>query len=121
MSNRAGLPKTIIEYIKNLIPTVKRNLNIKKRNIALQLTVKQGDQMSPLLFNAVIDYAISDLPSSIGIHNNNIVKYMVFADGLVLFAKDDSSLQAQVDQFYIDLKIAGLILIHKNVQHLILL
>ena len=43
--------------------------------------------MSPILFNAVIDYVTSDLPSTISIHNNSIVKYMAFADDLVLFAK----------------------------------
>ena len=55
-------------------------------SISVNRGVKQGDPMSPLLFNAVIDYATSDLPSSISIHNNSIVKYMAFADDLVLFA-----------------------------------
>ena len=77
--------------------------------------------MLPILFNAVIDYVTSDLPSSISIHNNNIVKYMAFADDLVLFAKDEISLQAQVDHVYIDLKNVGLILIQQRVQLLTLL
>ena len=64
--------------------------------------------MSPILFNAVIDYVTSDLPSSISIHNNIIVKYMAFADDLVLFAKDEISLQAQVDYVLHRLKECGL-------------
>ena len=64
--------------------------------------------MSPMLFNAVIDYVTSDLPSSISIHNNSIVKYMAFADDLVLFAKDEISLQAQVDHVLHRLKECGL-------------
>ena len=64
--------------------------------------------MSPLLFNAVVDYATSDLPSSISIHNNRIVKYMAFADDLVLFAKDEISLQAHVDYVLHRLKCVGL-------------
>ena len=71
--------------------------------------------MPPLLCNAVIDYAISDIPNSISIRNNSIVKYMAFADDLVLFAKDDSGLQAQVDHVLHRLKECGLeILIQKK-------
>ena len=77
--------------------------------------------MSSLLFNAVIDYAISDIPNSISIHNNSIVKYMAFADDLVLFAKDDSSLQAQLYHVLYRLKECGLDINPEKVQHLILL
>ena len=61
-----------------------------------------------MLFNGVIDYVTSDLPSSISIHNDSIVKYMAFADDLILFAKDEISLQAQVDHVIYRLKECGL-------------
>ena len=111
MYNIAGLPTIIIEYITNYYTNCKTQLKYKKvisPYIAVNRGVKQGDLMSPLLFNAVIDYAISDLPSSISMHNNSLVKYMAFADDLVLFAKDDSSLQAQVDHVLYRLKECGL-------------
>ena len=111
ISNRAGLSKTIIEYIKHSYTNCKTQLKYKKGispYIAVNRGVKKGDPMSPLLFNAVIDYVLSDLPSSFIIHNNSIVKYMAFADDLVLFAKDDSSLQAQVDHVLYRLKECGL-------------
>ena len=100
ITNRSGLPTIIIEYIKHYYTNLKTQLKYKKV-ISLCITVnrgvKQGDPMSLLLFNSVIDYAISELPNSISIHNNSIIKYMAFADDLVLFANDDSSLQTQVD------------------------
>ena len=49
--------------------------------------VKQDDPMSPLLFNIVtiyIDYATSDVPNYIRMHNNKTVKYMASADDLIL-------------------------------------
>ena len=111
ISNRAGLPKTIIEYIKHSFTNCKTQLKYKKGispYIAVNRGVKQGDPTSPLLFNAVIDYAISDLPSSISIHNNNIVKYMTFADDRLFFSKVDSSLQPQVGHVLYRLKECGL-------------
>ena len=111
MSNRAGLPKTIIEYINNSYTDCKTQLKYKKGIspfIAVNRGVKQGNPMSHLLFNTVIYYAISDIPSSISIHNNSIVKYIAFADDLVLFAKDNYSLQAQVDHVLYRPKECGL-------------
>ena len=77
-------------------------------SISVNRGIKQGDPMPHLLFNAIIDYATSDLPSSISIHNNSIVKYKAFADVIVLFANDDYSLQAQVDHILYRLKECGL-------------
>ena len=64
--------------------------------------------MLTLFFNAVIDYVTSDLPSSISIHNNSTIKYMAFADDLVLFVKHENSLQAQVDHVLHRLKYCGI-------------
>ena len=44
----------------------------------------------------------------INIHNNNRISHMAFADDLVLFAKDDGSLQNQVDHVLNRLKECGL-------------
>ena len=91
ITNRAGLPKTIIEYIKYAYTNFNTQLKYKKGISPIILVnrgVKQGDPMTPIVCNAVIDYVTSDLPSSISLHNNSIVKYMAFADDIVLFAKD---------------------------------
>ena len=111
MSDRAGLPKIIIEYITNSYTNCKTQLKYKKGispYIVVNRGVKKGDSILPLLFNAVIDYAISDLPRSISIQNNSIIKYMAFADDIVLFANNDYSHQAQVDHVLYRLKECGL-------------
>ena len=64
--------------------------------------------MSPLLLKTVIYYEIYYLPSYISIHNNNMVTYVAFADDLVLFAKDEISLQTQVYHVLHILKECGL-------------
>ena len=57
----------------------------------MNIGVKQDDPMTPLLFNTVtiyIDYATSDVPDSIRMHNNKTVKYMASADDLILLANN---------------------------------
>ena len=64
---------TRLKYKKGISPSISVNRD-----------VKQGDLMSPLLFNSVIDYATSDLRSY-----NSIVNYMAFDDDLIIFLKDE--------------------------------
>ena len=62
IANRAGLPKTIIEYIKYAYTNCNTQLKYKKSispSILVNRGVKQGYPMSPILFNAVIDYVTS--------------------------------------------------------------
>ena len=63
IANRAGLPKTSIEYIKCAYTNYNTQLKYKKGispSISVNRGVKQSDPMSPLLFNAVIYFATSD-------------------------------------------------------------
>ena len=45
--------------------------------------------MSPAIFNSIIDYVTDNIPGSINLQGNSTISHMVFADDLVLFAKDD--------------------------------
>jgi Reverse transcriptase (RNA-dependent DNA polymerase). len=60
--------------------------------------VKQGDPLSPLIFNCVIDWLLHYLPSEIGstIGETNI-NAIAFADDLVLFASTERGLQSLID------------------------
>ena len=70
--------------------------------------------MSLLLFNSVIDYVTSEPKdyNAIFINDNtHIVKYLAFAD-LVLFGKDEASIQNKINIIMSGLKECGL-----NINH----
>ncbi|PSN29402.1 hypothetical protein C0J52_28015 [Blattella germanica] len=50
--------------------------------------LKQGDSLSPLLFNFVLEHAIKSLEDKEGVQLNGILKLLVYADDIVLL--DDS-------------------------------
>ena len=64
---------TRLKYKKGISPSISVNRD-----------VKQGDLVSPLLFNSVIDYTTSDLRSY-----NSIVNYIAFEDDLIIFLRDE--------------------------------
>lgn len=60
--------------------------------------VKQGDPLSPVIFNLVVDPLFSRLPGEIGVRvGNSILNAMGYADDLVLFALSPDSLQQLLD------------------------
>ena len=60
-------------------------------NIPVNSGVKRDDPMSPLLINSVMDYITFELKdyNIISINDNtHILKYMAFANDLVIFGKE---------------------------------
>ena len=71
--------------------------------------------MSLLLFNSVIDYVTSEPKdyNAIFINDNtHILKYLAFADDLVLFGKDEASIQNKINIIMSGLKECG-----QNINH----
>ena len=67
--------------------------------IPVNTGVKRGDPMSLLLFNSVIDYVTSELKDYNVIFINgytHILKYMAFADDLVIFGKDEAAFKIKL-------------------------
>ena len=118
LCNRVGIPETLVNYVKHAYDGCSTNLKYKSGvsiRIPVNSGVKQGDPMSPLLFNSVIDYVTSELKdyNAISINDNtHILKYMAFADDLVIFGKDEACLQNQINIIMSGLKECGL-----NINH----
>lgn len=95
-----GLPKQFINYIKVLYTDSKTTLQYDSRDTILKVRqgVLQGDPISPLLFNAVMDRAIKQLPEGIGYKLNGMLfNCIAYADDIILIASTKRGLQASID------------------------
>jgi hypothetical protein len=92
---KKGIPEYVIELIKNsyegVLTTIKRGKD--KIQIQIKRGVKQGDPLSPLLFNVVMEPLILQLERQEGFRINNGCKVssLAFADDIVLLAPDVSA------------------------------
>lgn len=58
----------------------------------------QGDPLSPLLFNIVLDWVLPNLPQAVGAMVNGVrFQYLAFADDIVLTASSRVGLQLAID------------------------
>lgn len=95
-----GLPKPFIKYIKSLYTNFKTTLQYGSTNTILNVTqgVLQGDPISPLLFNAVMDRAIKQIPREVGYDINGMkINCIAYADDVISVAKSKVGLQASID------------------------
>jgi hypothetical protein len=77
--------------------------------------VKQGDPLSPLLFNFVIEGLLRDLPKEIGTHIGDFqLNALAFADDLILLAETKEGLQLLIEKAITYLGKCGLHINHKK-------
>ena len=71
--------------------------------------VKQGDPLSPILFNCVVKYITDGMDAAYGIDlGGHKVNHLSFADDLVLLATSDEGLRCLVDAAVARMKTCGL-------------
>ena len=95
--NRLGVPSIVAKYIIESYcnPTTL----VCGQSVKQNREVKQGDPLSPILFNAVIDKALRELDSTIGIDlGGEKFNHLAFADDVVLLAKFPESLRILAQQ-----------------------
>ena len=96
-----GAPKGFVDYVRNWYEEGGTHLkggDWRSEDFVPARGVKQGDPLSPALFNLIIDRLLRSLPGEIGVKvGNAIVNSAAFADDLVLFASTPKGLQALLD------------------------
>lgn len=95
-----GFPRKFIRYVEQLYTDSKTTLQYNSTNTMLKVKqgVLQGDPISPLLFNAVLDRAIKQIPETIGYRMNNTkINCVAYADDIVLVAGTKQGLQSSID------------------------
>jgi len=97
----AGVPVQMTDYIAGIYEKSTTRLycyNWESQSIHPTCGVKQGDPLSPIIFNLVIDRLFSKLPSEIGLKMGEVsLNAIGFADDLVLFATTPKGLQTLLD------------------------
>ena len=97
----AGIPPLLIKYLKNLYASSTTTLSgtdWSSEPIKVTRGVKQGEPLSPVIFNHVIDQLLRSLPQECGsTYNGKTVRAMAFADDLVLLADSPIGLQHLLD------------------------
>lgn len=95
-----GCPKQFISYISALYLESKTTLQYQGSETILSVNqgVLQGDPISPLLFNAVMDRAIEQIPKEVGYKINGITyRCVAYADDVILIASTKQGLEASID------------------------
>lgn len=97
-----GIPAPMIDYISKLYNKSSRVLqhgDWESGKIYPTCGVKQGDPLSPLLFNFLIDEMLKTLAPEIGVDIEGLkLNNMAFADDLVLLASTENGLQTLIDR-----------------------
>ena len=110
----AGIPPLLIKYIKNLYAsstTMLLGTDWSSEPIKETRGVKQGDPLSPVIFNLVTDQLLRSLPQECGsTYNGKTIRAMAFADDLVLLADSPIGLHHLLDWTSTFLGTCGLLL-----------
>jgi hypothetical protein len=113
-AERAGCPAPLLEYIRNFYATSTtrvRSDGQSSERISVRQGVKQGDPLSCILFNLVIDWALAELDGNIGFKLGSVtVNHLAFADDVVLLAETPAGLQNQINKFSAHLARSGLMM-----------
>jgi hypothetical protein len=94
----SGAPGLLVDYVRDLYENFKTEVKYGREAIKTPINrgVLQGDPMSPILFNLVIDQILRALPESVGINLSAEVRAnaMGFADDMVLMAATEVGIRA---------------------------
>ncbi|KAJ8865483.1 hypothetical protein PR048_033773 [Dryococelus australis] len=107
-----GLPHNILRHIWQLYMVGKTTIQLPGKicpGVPMKQGVRQGDPLSPILFNIVMDEALSDQDAFVGFElGGEVVSRLAFADDVVLLAGSRAGLQTNLDRLNRALERLGL-------------
>ena len=107
-----GVPRPLLKYIADCYSGSTTRLRIgseHSRLIKFGRGVRQGDPMSPVLFNCVIYNVVRNLDKDIGVTVGGVLlNYLEFADDLVLLAQTKAGLTLLFSRVETSMMSAGL-------------
>ena len=114
-AERMGAPGPFISYLRTLYSEASTVLHVDGRfsdSLKQNRGVRQGDPLSPLLFNCVIDWALASLDTEMGkvVGGGPRLNHLAFADDVVIIAESVVGLQHLCGQFERSLGRCGLTL-----------
>ena len=99
------MPGPFVEYLRSLYAEASITLQVADQTgdpLQQNRGVRQGDPLSPLLFNCVIDWAVASLDNEMGVKvtkDGPRLNHLAFADDVVLVAESKIGIQHLCDQF----------------------
>ena len=109
-----GFPQLMIDYVMSSYKNSTTRFSFDGRLsdiVRPTCGVKQGDHLSLILFNLVMDRMIRGLSPDIGVNvGGNKFNGLLFADDLLLFASTPKGLQLSLDHVHSYLKNCGLLI-----------
>ena len=114
---RLSTPPMLMNYLTNLYSNCRVYMKNEKglhEAISVGRGVRQGDPMSPMLFNAVVDMFMDKIDKSIGISSGSgsqeKCNYIDFADDLLLLSSTDIGMKMMLKQLEGEMANVGLIM-----------
>jgi hypothetical protein len=105
----AGLPRPFVEYVRSLYGNATTLLELGRRSVNVKRGVRQGDPLSPLLFNLVLDRALKRLLTDVGFRlGTSCITALAFADDVILCGTTSWGLQRNLEIFEEELRRSGL-------------
>ncbi|NXH69166.1 PO21 protein, partial [Hydrobates tethys] len=108
-----GVDEHIIALIKNLYHNINNPIDLKNEQsdpIGIRIGVKQGDPMSPILFNLSVDPLLCKLEEDgFGFqHCSKNITTLAFADDLVLLSESWDGMQKNIEILEVFCNLTGL-------------